>query len=64
MEEKIEQDKEMSFLEHLEELRRHLVRSAIVVAVLSVFVFIYASWIFDNIIFAPLRPDFLSYKAL
>lgn len=57
-------DVEMSFLEHLEELRKHLVRSVIVILVFAAIVFIYATWIFDNIIFAPLRPDFLSYRAL
>lgn len=61
---KQEQEVEMSFLEHLEQLRKHLVRSAIAVLIFSTIVFIYATWIFDNIIFAPLRPDFLSYKAL
>lgn len=57
-------NKEMSFLEHLEELRKHLVRSAIFVVIFAAIVFVYAPWIFDHIIFAPLRQDFLSYKAL
>ncbi len=55
---------EMSFLEHLEELRKHLVRSAITVLIVSIVVFMYAPLIFDNVIFAPLRTDFLSYRAL
>lgn len=59
-----EQNTEMSFLEHLEELRKHLIRSTIAVLIFAVFVFVYASWIFDNIVFAPLRSDFLSYRAL
>lgn len=58
------QDKEMSFLQHLDVLRKHLVRSAIVILIMAVIVFVYAPWIFDNIVFAPLRNDFLSYKAL
>ncbi|MCX7727994.1 MAG: twin-arginine translocase subunit TatC [Bacteroidia bacterium] len=64
MEKDIEHTKEMSFLEHLEELRKHLVRSALIVLVFAVIVFIYATWIFDNVIFAPLRPDFFSYKVM
>ncbi len=64
MQDDTEVSKEMSFLEHLEELRKHLVRSAIVVFIFSIVTFIYAPWIFDHIVFAPLRSDFLSYKAL
>jgi sec-independent protein translocase protein TatC len=64
MQEIPEHTKEMGFLEHLEELRKHLVRSAITVIFFAIVVFIYAPWIFDTIIFAPLRPDFFSYKAL
>lgn len=64
MTENTEDLKEMSFLEHLEELRKHLIRSAISVLVSAIVVFIYAPWIFDNIVFAPLRKDFLSYRTL
>ncbi len=59
-----EHNSEMSFLEHLEELRKHIVRSIIVTLIFSTIVFIYAPTIFDNIIFAPLRSDFLSYKLM
>lgn len=59
-----EQDQEMTFLGHLDELRKHLLRSVIAVVTFAIIIFIYAPWIFDNIIFAPLQPDFLSYKAL
>jgi sec-independent protein translocase protein TatC len=55
---------EMSFLQHLEELRWHLVRSAAVVAVLAIATFFFNDIIFDEVIFGPLRQDFFSYRAL
>lgn len=55
---------EMSFLQHLEELRWHLVRSAIVVMVFAIAAFCFNDFVFDTIIFGPLRSDFLSYELL
>ncbi len=57
-----EQGKEMSFLEHLEELRWTLVRSAIAVVVGMVLVFIYSDWIMEHVVLAPARSDFATYK--
>ncbi|GAB4204606.1 MAG: twin-arginine translocase subunit TatC [Bacteroidia bacterium] len=64
MEENPVDTQEMSFLDHLEELRKHLIRSAIAVIIFASVVFIYAPWIFDHIIFAPLQSNFFSYKSL
>lgn len=55
---------EMSFMDHLEVLRWHLARSAIVLIVVAIGVFVYVDWIFDNIVFAPARYDFVTYTAL
>lgn len=55
---------EMSFVEHLEVLRWHLVRSALVLVLVAIGVFIFVDWVFDNIIFAPARKEFVTYKAL
>lgn len=52
---------EMSFLQHLEELRWHLVRSAIVVAVIAVAAFCFNDFVFDTVIFGPLRQSFATY---
>lgn len=49
---------EMSFLDHLEELRWHIIRSLIAVVVLAVFAFIIQDFIFQEIIFKPKMPDF------
>lgn len=58
------ESKEMSFLQHLEELRWHLVRSAVVIMVLAVSAFVFNDFVFDTIIFGPLRQDFISYEVL
>lgn len=55
---------EMSFVDHLEVLRWHLFRSALVLIAVAVAVFIYVDWIFDNIIFAPAKKDFITYSGL
>lgn len=55
------QEKEMSFLEHLEELRWHVVRSLGAVLVFTIAAFVTAPWIFQNIIFAPARVDFPTF---
>jgi sec-independent protein translocase protein TatC len=55
---------EMSFIDHLEELRGHIIRSVISILVMALVIFIYRNWIFDNIIVGPINKDFVSYKAL
>jgi sec-independent protein translocase protein TatC len=55
---------EMSFLGHLEALRWHLVRSAIVVMVLAVVLFCMKDFLFDGILLAPKSPHFLTYRVL
>lgn len=58
------QEKEMSFLEHLEELRWHVVRSLAAVLIFTIAAFVAAPWIFQNIIFAPARVDFPTFRWL
>ncbi len=54
----------MSFLEHLEELRWHLIRSAVAVFIMAIVAFIYHNFIFDNIILAPKSPGFITNRLL
>lgn len=54
--------KEMSFLDHLEELRWVLVRSTIAILILAVFTFFVSDFVFDVIIFGPKSPDFITYR--
>ena len=53
---------EMSFLDHLEELRWLLVRSSIAIIVGACVAFAFSGFIFDEIIFAPKKGDFITYR--
>ena len=55
---------EMSFLEHLEELRWHIVRSALAIVVGAVAAFIFSRFIFDYILLAPKNPDFFTNRMM
>jgi sec-independent protein translocase protein TatC len=55
---------EMSFMGHLEALRWHLMRSVIVWLAAAITIFIFRKWIYTNIILAPSRQDFITYKSL
>ncbi len=55
---------EMSFLEHLEELRWHIVRSAIAVVVCAIVAFIFSRFIFDYVLLAPKNPDFFTNRMM
>lgn len=53
---------EMSFLDHVEELRWHLVRSTGVVLLFSIIAFLMKNLIFNVILFAPKSADFITYR--
>ena len=55
---------EMSFIDHLEELRWHIVRAAIALCIAGIAIFINIDWVFDNVIYAPASPDFITYSGL
>lgn len=55
---------EMSFLEHLEELRWHIIRSVIAIFAFMIVAFAFKSLLFDTILIAPSRPDFISNRML
>lgn len=55
---------EMSFFEHIEELRKHILRSAAAIVVVGVVCFLNKDFIFNTLIFGPRNPDFLSYRFL
>ena len=56
------EEKTMSFLNHLEELRWHVIRATIAVIVLGLVAFIFKGFIFDVIIFGPKNADFPTYR--
>lgn len=57
-------EKEMSFLEHLEELRWHIIRAVLAIAIMAIAAFIFKNLIFDKIILAPRMPGFFTNRIL
>lgn len=54
----------MTFIDHLEELRVHIIRSVLAILVGAIIIFIYRDWVFDNVIKGPINPNFISYRVL
>jgi sec-independent protein translocase protein TatC len=55
---------EMTFMDHIDTLRKHIVRSGIAFVVCFIAAFLAKEIVFDGIIFAPTRNDFFTYRAL
>ncbi|MEE9439108.1 MAG: twin-arginine translocase subunit TatC [Saprospiraceae bacterium] len=55
-------EKEMSFLDHLEDLRWHIVRSSVAIVFFAVFAYVFSDFIFEHVIFAHKKDTFLTYK--
>jgi sec-independent protein translocase protein TatC len=55
---------EMSFFDHLEALRWHLIRAAIAIVIFTIGAFYFYNFIFDTIILGPSRTDFWTYRML
>lgn len=58
------EEKEMSFLGHIGELRSHLIRSIIAIIVGAILIGFNIEWIIDNIFFGPTRNDFLTFRVV
>ena len=56
------EEKEMTFLDHLEELRWHVIRALGAVVILMFVAFWQIEWIFQNIVFAPAQITFPTFK--
>ena len=56
--------KEMSFLDHLEELRWHLIRAAVAIVFFMIFAFVYIEEIYENVILGPSKVDFWTYRMM
>ena len=55
---------EMTFVDHLEELRWHIVRSLLAILFFALFIFIKIDWVFENVITGPLHDNFVTYTAM
>jgi sec-independent protein translocase protein TatC len=55
---------DMTFIEHIIELRKHIVRSLIAISVGTVVAFANGTFVFDQILFGPRKADFLTFRVL
>jgi sec-independent protein translocase protein TatC len=55
---------EMSFIDHLEALRWHVIRSAIAIVVFTIGAFLAKDFLFHDLILGPSRNDFWTYQAM
>lgn len=55
-------ENEMSFLEHLEELRWHIIRSVLAIFIFMIIAFIFKNFLFDQVILAPKNPEFFTNR--
>jgi sec-independent protein translocase protein TatC len=53
---------EMGFVDHIEELRWHIVRSLIAIVLGAILVYVNIEWVFQNIILGPTRTEFVAYR--
>jgi sec-independent protein translocase protein TatC len=56
--------KEMSFFDHIDAFRGHIVRAVIAVLALSIIAFFNKYLLFDVILFGPIHTDFWTYQVL
>ena len=57
-------NKQMSFLDHLEELRWRLMRSAIAVVIFAIVIWIYQKEIMENVFLIMVDPNFVTFRLL
>ena len=57
-------DGEMSFLEHLEELRWHIIRSLLAIVIMMIVAFCFKNVLFNDIVLAPKNPTFITNRLL
>lgn len=58
------EEKEMSFLGHIGELRGHLIRCILAIIVGAIIVGFNINWIMDHVFFGPTRNDFLTFRVV
>lgn len=55
---------EMSFFDHLEALRWHLIRASIAIVLFTILAFVFYDFVFDTVIMGPMDPQFFTYRML
>ena len=57
-------ESEMSFLDHLEIFRWHLIRSVFAILLFAILAFLFKNFIFDIVLLGPKNPEFFTYRFL
>ena len=57
-------EKEMSFFDHIEELRWHIIRSVAAILVVAIGMFLMKDFVFTTVLFGPRYPDFITYRVI
>ena len=60
----MKKEKEMSFIDHLEELRWHIIRSLLAIMVFAIIAFVSKEIVFGIILLGPSKSDFWTYQIL
>lgn len=63
-ESEIDEGQEMTFLEHLEELRWHIIRAVGSIVIFAVLAWVYREWIYGVVILGPSKPEFWTYQMM
>ena len=63
-ENKTKENSQMSFLEHLEELRWRLVKCAIAIVSIGIVIWIFQEWIMENVFLSMKSHDFISFRLM
>ncbi|HTO38560.1 MAG TPA: twin-arginine translocase subunit TatC [Brumimicrobium sp.] len=59
-----EEESEMSFLQHLEELRWRVVKSVIAILIFAVAMWFIKEWLIEHLFIAMTKPDFISFRIM
>ena len=57
-------ESEMSFFDHIDVLRKHLLRALLVVVLITIAAFWFYDFIFNTVIMGPKSPDFWTYRMM
>ena len=63
LDQELPNEKEMGFLDHLEEVRKRLFFSAMSILAGATFLFIQKDWLFNTVLFGPRNEGFFSFRA-
>jgi sec-independent protein translocase protein TatC len=63
LDQELPNEKEMGFLDHLEEVRKRLFFSAMAILAGATFLFIQKDWLFNTVLFGPRNEGFFSFRA-